>query len=94
MAQGGEVEEGRAFCARGDSGDLRKMEKENEVSLLEIPEHAFLKIQVAAGDPTSVCALEMLARSAPKSGELAWSAVLEEFFPSLFLKLEAQDPFL
>lgn len=63
----------------------------DHVSLLQMPEHAFLMIQAAAGDPSSVCALETLARSVPRPTELAWSAVLEELFPSLFLRLVGED---
>ena len=54
---------------------------------LALPESAFLQIQAAAGDPLSVSALELLAKSAPRFGDTAWAGILEDLFPSLFVKL-------
>lgn len=58
-----------------------------EPGFLALPESAFLQIQAAAGDPSSVSALESLAKSAPRFSETAWAGILEDLFPSLFVKL-------
>ncbi|CAE7469071.1 unnamed protein product [Symbiodinium sp. CCMP2456] len=61
------------------------------ISFVDLPENVILKIQVAAGDPSAVYGVEALACSATRTTEAAWGGVLEAFFPSLFLRLCAED---
>eukprot|EP00927_Polykrikos_kofoidii_P079164 TRINITY_DN75951_c0_g1_i1.p1 TRINITY_DN75951_c0_g1~~TRINITY_DN75951_c0_g1_i1.p1 ORF type:complete len:288 (-),score=38.38 TRINITY_DN75951_c0_g1_i1:47-868(-) len=62
----------------------------SEASLLAVSPDILLRIQVAVGDPASVCAVEASAACIPRPCEAAWAEVLEEFFPTCAARLVSE----